>query len=340
MINSVSFLGNITYNINRQTSFGNKTKPMENDCFVRSSKSQAPSQNDFIQWAEKTNFFPQKLSEVMQDEENILGKGFSNTVYKIPGNEEYVLRVSNSSDTNFFSDLSDYSLEDAEDKNLKGNYGQCVAKIKSSDFRKPEIFILKKQKGITNGNPPSSVIYFENGTLRPGELPYEARERKEHYAKCLQILADMPQESYDELVHNLSELGEAGYRFDYYNPNNFLLDEEGGKINIIDLEKTQKGSKNDLGNALWALSNISYLTTFMSKHDNSPMPEEESNKAFENTMTVIDKYTKAMKNNGEKYSPDGYEFFQLMNSLPMSFYLRSMNIEEKRQKMVDMGVMD
>lgn len=339
MINAVSFLGNITYNINRQTSFGNKTKPMENDCFIRTTGAQNSSQNDFIQWAEATNFFPQKLSEVMKNEDNILGKGFSNTVYKIPGNEEYVLRVLNSSDLNF-DDLSDYSLEDTEDKNLDGNYGQCVAKIKSSDYRKPEISVLKKQKGITNGNPPSSVIFFENGTLRPGELPYEARERKEHYAKCLQILADMPQESYDGLVHNLSYLGEAGYRFDYYNPNNFLLDEEGGKINIIDLEKTQKGSKNDLGNALWALSNISYLTTFMSKHDNSPMPEEESNKAFENTMTVIDKYTKAMKNNGEKYSPNGYEFFQLMNSLPMSFYLRSMNIEEKRQKLVDMGVMD
>lgn len=85
MINAVSFLGNITYNINRQTSFGNKTKPMENDCFIRTTGAQNSSQNDFIQWAEATNFFPQKLSEVMKNEDNILGKGFSNTVYKIPG---------------------------------------------------------------------------------------------------------------------------------------------------------------------------------------------------------------------------------------------------------------
>lgn len=338
MINAINFLGNITCNVNRQQSFGNKIKPMDNDYFIKSTHLENISQNDFIKWANETGFYPHRLVDVMKDEENILGKGFSNTVYKIPGNNDYVLRVSNASAINI-DDLSDYSLEDVEDKNLDGNYGQCIAKITSSDFRKPDIFVLRKQTGITNGNPPSSVIYFENGDLKPGELPYEAYDRKEHYAKSLQILADMPQEAYDNVVYNLSKLGDMGYKFDYYNPNNFLLDEEGEQINIIDLEKVQKGYKNDLGNALWALSDISYLNTFMSKHDSYPMSEDDSNKAFKNTITIIDKYTKAIKNNGQTYSFDGYEFFQLLNSVPMSFYLRTWDIEEKRQKLKDMGVM-
>ena len=338
MISAINFLGNINFKVNKQFSGGNRIKPSENDCFVKSFRQEHSYQNDFIQWAYETGFDPHKIVEVMQDERNILGRGYSNTIYEIPGNNEYVLKVSNSCDIDIV-DLRDYSFKDVEDKNLDGNYGQCVVVITSSDFRKPDIFILKRQTGISNGNPPTSVIYFENGKLRPGELPYEAYERKEHYARSLQILADMPQESYDKLVYNLARLGDIGYKFDYYNPNNFLLDEKSKNINIIDLEKTQKGYKNDLGNALWALSNVSYLSTFMSKYDSFPMSEDESNKVFENTIAIIDKYTKAMKNNGEKYSSDGYEFSQLLNSAPMSFYLRTWDIDEKCQKLRDMGVM-
>lgn len=337
MISGINFLGQITPNYNRDTKEQRVTKPIECDCFVRSKKT---PDNDFIKWANDTGFLKYGLKESLSAD-NFLGKGFNNSVFKIKGNDDYVLRVRNSCSGDFDTGFSDYTIKDKQDKNLKGNFGQTVALISSSDYHKPQIEVLMKQQGITNCNPPPSAIYHEDGTLRADEAPYEATERKEHYAKCLEILANMPQGAYDKLVSELTEIGDAGYKFDYYNPNNFLLDEENESINIIDLEKSSQGYKNDLGNALWALSNIEYLRTYISSSDKNPVSEDEIKMAIENTISVIDKYTKALQNNGKKYSREGYEFTtQLLGSTPMAFYLRAMSDEDKRAKLNQMGVLD
>ena len=146
-----------------------------------------------------------------------------------------------------------------------------------------------------------------------------------------------------DLIDKFIELDEAGYKFDYYNPNNFLLDEDKGSIEIIDLDKYKAPYKNDLGNALWALTNIEYLNTYLSSYDESShlISDNDKNEAVGNTIEVISKYTKALQNKGKKYSSDGYEFMtQLFESYPMSFYLKTLDRSEKLQKLKDMGVMD
>lgn len=335
MINRISFLGKITPKYNLQAQRNTATKPMEYDCFVKSTP-----ENAFIKWAKDNNFTQSSAKDVFS-QENLLGKGFSNSVYKIDGNDDFVLRVTKCAKNHDELDLSKYDLQDTEDKKLKGNYGQCIAVLKGNSAEMPKIEVLRKQKGITNANPPTSVIYNEDGSLRPGEAPYEARERKEHYAQCLQILADMPQEAYDKVVKQLSEIGELGYKFDYYNSNNFMLDAENGNIGMIDLEKEDRECRNDLGNALLALSDLEYLNTYMSKYDSAPTSREEQNLAVKNTITVIDKYVKALKNNGVKFSKNGYEFYaQLLNSMPMSFYLGTMDDMKKCEKLMEMGVLE
>lgn len=335
MINSINFTGVIKPEFKNVGQTHLKAAPYDN--FTKSETQKCD--NAFIKWAYDTDFMPHGLAAALT-EENKLGSGFTNSVYKIPSNPNYVLRVRNHNsidDINF----DNYTLVNCEDKNLKSNFGQCVAKIMPADSQYPIFEILKKQKGITNSNPPSSVVYHENGSIREGELPYEALERKEYYGKCLNILANMPQESYDKLIDELIELDRAGYRFDYYNPNNFLLDDEDGKINIIDIDKTASGYKNDLGNILWALSGIGYFDTFMSDYDGVKTDDAAREEAIKNTITVIDKYTQALKNKGAKYSKDGYEFTtKLLSSLPFSFYLRSVNNDQKMQKLQEMGVLD
>lgn len=335
MINKISFLGKITPEYNLQTQRSTVTKPMECDCFIKSTP-----ENAFIKWAEDNNFTQSSAKDVFS-QENLLGKGFSNSVYRIDGNDNFVLRVTNCAKNHSELDLSKYDLQDTEDKKLKGNYGQCIATLKGDGAEMPKIEVLRRQNGIANANPPSSVIYNEDGSLRAGEAPYEARERKEHYAQCLQILADMPQEAYDKVVKQLSEIGELGYKFDYYNSNNFMLDAENRNIGIIDLEKEDCKHRNDLGNALLALSDLEYLDTYMSKYDSTPTSREEQNLAFKNTIAVIDKYVKALKNNGVKFSKKCYEpYNQLLDSMPMSFYLGTINNLEKCQKLIEMGVLD
>lgn len=332
MINSINFLGQI-HSVNKSEKPSScKTKPLEYDTFERSSANKKA----------KSAYDIETVKGSIR-EENLIGSGFSNTVYKIDGTDDYVIRISRTAGKDAIIS-GEYETEDVEDKALTGNYGQVVALLTPKDrINAPTIEILKKQSGITNGNPPSSAIYFENGDLRPGEATYEALERKEHYAKTLQILADMPQSAYEDLIDKFEELDRAGYRFDYYNPNNFLLDEENQSINIIDLEKPGSTYKNDLGNALWALSNIGYLNTYMSSHDESSgfISDDDKNRAFKNTMTVIDKFTKALIAKGKKYSKDGYEFYtEVLNGMPMSFYLKTMDIREKENKLREMGVLE
>ncbi len=337
MINTINFLGQITRRPAENKRVYYVTKPIECDCFVKKTIKKAD--NEFINWATDTKFIPADIKYSLS-KENLLGKGFSNFVYKIDGNKDYVIRFKRYEGDIQNLDFSDYEIIDVQDRDLKGNFGQPIAELRSKDKTKPILQILKRQKGITNGNPPTTAIYHENGDLRQDELPYEAIERKKHYSHCLRILANLPQESYDKLVRELSQIGNLGYRFDYYNPNNFMLDENNSQINIIDLEEIKKGFENDLGNALWALSDIMYLSTFMSSKDDELISDEEKNAAFQNTITIIDKYVKALKNNGLKFSTQGYEFYtQVLDSLPMSFYLATADMEEKCQKLREIGVL-
>ena len=339
MINNISFNGIFNIQNNNKISF--RAKSLPNDTFEKSSSPL--KDNEFIKWAKENNFLSCGIKASLVDE-NLLGKGFSHSVYKIPNNDDYVLRVSR----NYFDpkevDFSQYKIKDTEDKSLKSNFGQEVAKIEADDFRMPSISVLRKQTGTSNGNPPPSAIHYENGELREGELRYEAIERKEHYANSLQFLADAPIEAYDSLMDKFSELDEAGYKFDYYNPNNFLLDKEKGTIEIIDLDKMSKPYENDLGNALWALTNIEYLNTYLtdSYNENDPkISDEDKNRAIKNTLNVIDKYTKAMQKKGKKFSQNGYEFtVHLLGSFPMSIFLQTNSQSEKIEKLRNMGLID
>ena len=337
MISAINFSGRLQPAASSQNQ-KTQTNPIQNDSFTKAKTTET---NEFIKWAKDSGFMPYGLMESLRDE-NKIGNGFTNTVYNIPSNNGYVLRLSSSSALNGGEiDYGSYKLEDSEDKNLQGNFGQTVAKLASSDPKNPTMEILKRQKGITNANPPTTVVYIKDAGLKTGELPYEARERKDHYAKCMEILANMPQEAYDRLIGDFLSLDRAGYRFDYYNPNNFLLDEQNGRINIIDIEKCPSGFRNDLGNALWALSDITYLGTYTSDYDNTRTSEEERTEVLRNSVEIIDKFTKALINNNKKYSKEGYEFItQLVSSIPMSFYLGTPNIYEKIEKLEQMGVLE
>lgn len=336
MINSINFLGNI----NKINFLGAKqpeikTKPYGADCFIKSEKKE--SKNDFVSWANETDFVKKDFKKLVKGEA-ILGKGFTHTVFAIPNNDKYVIRTHNTALPRMGNDFSNYKIVDSKDENLKGNFGQTVAIIKSDDIFDPEFEVLMRQKGITNGNPPTATIYAENGDLLPNQLPYEDPSRKEHYAKTLQILANMPQESYDELVKTLDELGKIGYRFDYYNSNNFMLDDAEEKINIIDLEPMRNPYQNNFGDALFALSNSEYFTTYVSPDGN--VPAEDKDKALLNTMSVFDKFFKALQNNNKQIKYISFDFLtKVLTTMPMYQYFQTMDKNEILAKMKGMGIL-
>ena len=154
MINNISFNGIFNIQNNNKISF--RAKSLPNDTFEKSSSP--ASDNKFIKWAKENEFLNGGIKASLVDE-NLLGKGFSHSVYKIPNNDDYVLRVSR----NYFDpkevDFSQYKIKDTEDKSLKSNFGQEVAKIEADDFRMPSISVLRKQTGTSNGNPPPSALH-------------------------------------------------------------------------------------------------------------------------------------------------------------------------------------
>ena len=214
------------------------------------------SLNEAINWLEQTDFINTRLSETLNNDDNISGEGFSHIVYAIPGNEEYILRMKKSNVLK--GQIKSSEIKDVEDKNLKVNIGQPVAEIVYETEDSPgqgRIEVLKKQTGEPVGVKPPSAIYIEDtDKLRENELPYEDISRKEAYARTIHKVAELPVEAYEKFLEDITSASKSGYKFDYYNSNNILVDDKGQALNLIDMDKCSMDA--DYGSILYALTNI------------------------------------------------------------------------------------
>ena len=99
MISSLNFSPhyfNISFKGNNDKKYS--TKPLDYDTFVKSknqvSKICNVTENEFINWANSVDFVNTILKDSICDK-NLIGKGFSHSVYKISSNDDYLIRVSN-----------------------------------------------------------------------------------------------------------------------------------------------------------------------------------------------------------------------------------------------------
>lgn len=310
------------------------------DTFERTTSSIVQGENRAIKWLKETDFVNKSLAETLANSENILGEGFSHVVYQIPGNDEYILRMNKSSVK--CDEIKNPEIKDVEDKNLPINIGQPVAQIlfdTSDSYMKGYVEVLKKQNGESVGVKPPSAIYIEDtGVLRENEVPYEDASRKDKYERTIHKVAQLPVSAYEKFLEELTIAGEAGYKFDYYNSNNVLVDEDGQAINIIDMD--QQKSPVDYGSVLFALTNIEYFNTFNSQYDASPVSDERKEQAFLDTVEIIDKYVQAMKNQGLKFDRENTSmyFYKLLDSFPCKFYCKSFDYSGQWAKFEQMGV--
>lgn len=330
-------------------SFGNIYKPapsanntsftsrLKKDEFVRttnpitSSEVQNAEDSTFSNWVKESGII-EKLPEILRNPDNVIGTGYVHKVYRIPDCDEYVLRVLRN--TKF--DYNDFSVErytDTEDRDLKINIGQSIGSIKLRNSNKMTVMVdvLKKQKGTSIGNPPPQAICNEySGELREDEEPYEAMSRKIKYADSLKSLASLPVETYEELIQNVKEASKLGYKFDYLNSNNLLVDEENQQINLIDMD-CARGSEEDYGSLLYALTNIKYFGTYCSKYDGNPVDSNKQYEAIKNTIQITEKYLKAMKRQNVKFNTEKptIEFFEFVRSLPATFLCAESDPDEK-----------
>lgn len=329
-----------------------RTVPYDNDYeFELNEKLKKETPNDFIKWAQETDFINNGLKEALKPE-NRIGEGFHHGVYNIPGNNDYVLRIGR----DYYSttqdvDYSNYEIKDTRDMQLDCNIGQEVANLKdpSSDtnviLNYPSIEVLKRQNGYANANPSPDALYVSENTdeLRKDILPYEHESRKIHYAKSMEALANMPDETYDELIDDIINAGEAGYKFDMYNSNNFLIDEENQRINLIDMPKVAKPHKDRFGDTLYALINLEFFSEYTRSsadyHPENHGKPREINDTIINILTILDKYTNAMERKLQKYNQNSFYFRKILLSMIGDFWLGRGDLYQKYDKLREMNVL-
>lgn len=331
---------------NIKNKYPQKQIGLKSDTFVRSSNnvsfkgSEPQNNNSFIKWAKETDFIKTQLPEILVNPNCKLGSGFSHSAYIIPGNEDYILRTSNMKVQRIY-DFENAQIKDTEDKNLNVNIGQEVANIelKANDGFTIQIEVLKRQPGKPIGVPPSQAVYIEDtDKLRDGEIPYEAYERKKQYAETIHEVSNLPIKAYEKLIDEIRLAEKAGYHFDHLNSNNLLIAGEKGRINIIDMDRNQLPT--NLGDVLYALSDINYFSTYSSQYDSCPMSKEAIGIAIKDTMEITDKFIQAMRNKGEKFNRNecSYQFFNFINSLPFTFYCQTTDNEKKWDILAQKGV--
>lgn len=188
----------------------------------------------------KASTLLEKIVESAQKDKNIIiNTGGSGNVYKI--DDKYVIKIRNY--FMGFEDSLDYNLKINENSNpmgLKSWFGDIVA----------------KSEGITimrNADPEGIQI--------PVGAPFKGTSLTimDYYKnnKCISKLAELPQKSFDEFAQDLKILNEnlntnakTVYKFDYENPNNFLI--VGDKIRAVDDLDHYVNSINSLDDMLIA----------------------------------------------------------------------------------------
>ncbi len=171
---------------------------------------------------------------------SVLGKGGNATVYDIP-NSEFVLRVSNGSDRKVNGDF-----KILPDRFNGQNFGQPVAEHNGMQ-------ILRRQRGTPAG------LDYVNMVKGKSKEAQEANDAV--YANSITLAADMPQSAYDQFADDLatlSKVGGKGAQFDPSKSGNVLIDPEGGRFNIVDVNESPSKYKSGLSDMLVVLMGNTY----------------------------------------------------------------------------------
>lgn len=190
----------------------------------------------FEKFARRTNF-SNSLKNII-NESNFIDSGAINSVYKIPGNDIFVLRVKKKA--LLTDELNKKTpIEKAIDTFPNNNLGQKIANIGDS------ISVIIKQSGCANGIN-NWVEIFLNNKFSKEHLP--------EFIEKLKLAADIDQKGYKTLAEEMKLIHRQGYSFDYVNPRNILLDKEQQTLNIVDVEPTKK-----IRHKLFKSNNENYL---------------------------------------------------------------------------------
>jgi len=164
----------------------------------------------FEKWAEETDFLRKVPSVIIYD--NIAGTGRRHNVFKIPGNDTFLLRTKKHE----FYRIKE--IKKSEDLFPENNLGQEIATMGRV------LQIIIKQDGTPNGIKDWYEFLYQ---FDENHLP--------EFIEKIQKIPKMEQKAFNELAEEISLIHDKGERFDYVNPANILIDEKKQAFNIVDV---------------------------------------------------------------------------------------------------------
>lgn len=157
---------------------------------------------------------------------NKLGEGYANAVYRMNGNDDFVLRLPKEPGL-----IPNERLTNVHDYWPEGNVGQPIARMGNVE-------VLKKVDGRAIKEAPRQE---EMGGLRNVISRQSPQAR---HARQERVIAGMPQSAYDNFASDLVELSKRGRYFDSVNPGNVLISDQ--KFSIVDVGSTPIKIGNDI----------------------------------------------------------------------------------------------
>lgn len=146
--------------------------------------------------------------------EKFIGDGSHAKVYNI--DDDFVLRIAHE-----ISEIKDTKLVEAEDIFDGKNFGQAVLIAEDG----LEISINKKVKG--------HILHRVSDVLDNSNFDVEG------YINDLKKYLQISEQTIKLFIEDILYLHTKGFLVDYFNPENFLYDEQTGKITSIDLRKNK-----------------------------------------------------------------------------------------------------
>jgi len=269
-IKNISFV-KLNFKNNRKT-FENKTDSFEKIAF----KGNLPRE---ISKNIPDGYTIDELISLAQNDNNLRGIGANSKVYNIPYLSDYVLKVLNKKDPNGI-DIKEFPSD--------VNLGQPVWQ---SD-KNPRLIILKKVEGQEHSIPSWSRTMWAPEIQKPLNV---TKEQSDIYFNCVDRLAQMPQEAFDDICEKVRILDEKDYKVDSINPNNLIVDED--EIHIIDYFKVKPWEKSVYQNSSYDLVAIMLDFTLMSEYFDL-MDENQKVQFLKNAKTIFEKVQQGALNSG------------------------------------------
>lgn len=239
--------------------------------FFTSQRKAGQTYDDFIEYNREFEVTT-RISEFIFDE-NCVGEGRSNKVYKLPHTDKFMLKTYKKlTSQNVFQFQKE--LTPVPDVFTNINVGQSIARMGQY------ILILIKQAGEQH-----SIPFMKRGNIE------EADVRK--YLSDIRKLAAISDVGYINFTDEVKCLTENNCYIDYFNSNNLMLTPE--EINLVDIVRVRRFKQRvfmfpSQESLLKILLDENVLPLVLNR-----IPEKEKIQLGQNIRIIMNKITEAMK---------------------------------------------